>query len=118
MRSDSAVQKFVDPFKGSYKHRHPDDEHYWIYDAFNKHIGYAVVEHVSKKSVDVNSLKIEAQKFLRVFNKRFNPLVIWELGDKVAYIRADSVVGSIYFDTEKMEFMIDVDPKKNPVRFV
>lgn len=118
MRSDPAVKKFVDSFNGSFSKMNQSDDHFWIYNQLGDHIAYAVVEHDKVKSVNVKGLRIEAQKLLRLFNKRFNPLVIWELGDGLAYIKAQSISGSIAMDAESMEYVVTVDPRKNPVKFI
>lgn len=118
MRDEVTLQKFVDSFSGSFSRRSPVDEHYWIYDQLGEHIAYAIVEHAGGKSSNLKNLSIEAPKLLRLTNKRFNPLVIWELGDGIAYIKASSIFGSIAMDHESMEYIVHIDPKNNPVKFI
>jgi hypothetical protein len=118
MRSNPAVQKFVDSFKGSFSKVNEEDNYFWIYNQIGDHIAYAIVEHDKVKSVNVKGLRVEAKKLLSLFNKRFNPLVIWELGDGLAYVKARDISGSIAMDAESLEYIVTIDPRKNPVKFI
>lgn len=112
------ISAFVKEFDGSFKALAYGDVDYMVFDKEGKHIAYAVVSKSRQKASRCNSLKIEASRLLKVWSKRFNPLVIWQLDDAIAYIRAERLSGAISMDSNAMDYVVSIDPKKNPVKFV
>lgn len=89
-----------------------------IMDQNDAHVAYALLLKQKASSTTVRGLRVEVPSLMRVYEKRLNPLVVWELDDSVAWVRADAVSGSLSIDPRIENYVLSVDPRKNPVTFI
>jgi hypothetical protein len=111
----TAIEKFVQRFKGSFKKIGPNDVDYRVFDTQNNLIAYAEIEITNKTLDDCYPLEIKASSVVKVCNKRLNPVLIWGCKDGLVYGKPHEIIGEVSW---KYDELILTFPKQKTLRYI
>jgi hypothetical protein len=113
IREKRAIDCFTRIFYGSYQKLDSNDIDYKIYDQDGTLIAYAEVAIRYKSMYDAYPLPVNARKFVKLIDKRLNPVVIWACEDGIIYAKAKSLSGSVLYNKDDDEFFMYFDKNKS-----
>lgn len=114
IRENKAIETFVDIFNGFYKKLDQNDIDFAVYDTNFNLICYVEIKGRNKNIIDSYPLPISAKKFIKLFDKKINPVIIWACLDGIIYAKIKDLKGYIkwggrtprYNSFNDLEFMI------------
>jgi hypothetical protein len=62
---------------------------------------------------DAYPLPVNARKFVKLIDKRLNPVVIWACEDGIIYSKAKPLSGTISYNSDDDEFFMYFDKNKS-----
>lgn len=116
-REKRAIDCFVSMFNGSYTKLDPNDIDYKIFDVDNKLVGYGEVSSRIKTIRDAYPLSMTAKKFLKLSDKRLNPVAIWSCEDGIIYAKIKEISGIITWDDDDFVIYFEKQKAMKYVRF-
>lgn len=94
-----AISVFVNMFNGSFKKLDPFDVDYKILDEKKNLIAYSEVSIISKTISNAYPLHIQANKVIKLVDKRIPPVIVWYCNDGIIYGKANNLIGTIKWGT-------------------
>lgn len=94
-----AISVFVNMFNGSFKKLDPFDVDYKILDEKKNLIAYSEVGIISKTISNAYPLHIQANKVIKLVDKRIPPVIVWHCNDGIIYGKANNLIGTIKWGT-------------------
>lgn len=113
LREKRAIDCFTGIFYGSYQKLDPNDVDYKVFDQDGTLIAYAEVVTRYKTMYDAYPLPVNARKFVKLIDKRLNPVVIWACEDGIIYSKAKPLSGTISYNSDDDEFFMYFDKNKS-----
>lgn len=95
LREKLAIDTYVSLFGGTYTKLGPSDIDYKVFDKDGELIGYVEVVPRIKSISTSYPLPIEAERLVRLINKRLEPTIVWSCEDGIVYAKVNKIVGMI-----------------------
>ena len=94
-KKEKAINAFIRIFGGSYQRLSPQDIDYRVYDSNKNLIGYVEVVIRNRTIREAYPLYIQAQRLVKLTDKRLNPVIIWACEDGIIYAKVKQLYGEI-----------------------
>lgn len=94
-RERLAIDTYVSLFGGTYSKLGPNDIDYKVFDKDGELVGYVEVVPRIKSISTSYPLPIEAEKLVKLINKRLEPTIVWSCEDGIVYAKVNKIVGMI-----------------------
>lgn len=94
-REKQAIDTYVSLFGGTYKKLDPNDVDYKVFNKEGELVSYVEVVPRIKSIGTSYPLPIDAEKLVKLINKRLDPTIVWSCEDGIVYSKVNKIVGIV-----------------------